>query len=114
MGPKTQNLALITVLILLSMTFKESGGCRLLGGGFEESWMKTGNLFLSSLQKGPVRPPGNGCDSTGNGGSSCIGSKKIVGGHHGGALPPPPPLIPSLTHAYPQHMVQFGATDDGK
>ncbi|KAL4588086.1 hypothetical protein LXL04_000965 [Taraxacum kok-saghyz] len=109
MRSTTQNLALIAVLMMLCMRFEPNGACRLLDGGFEETWMKTGNLLLSSLQKGPVKTPGNGCSSTGNDGGSCLGSKKVAGGHgHGGAPLPPPPLVSSLTHAYPQQ------ADDGK
>ncbi|CAI9288476.1 unnamed protein product [Lactuca saligna] len=115
MRATTQKFAVIAWLVLFCMAFEPNEACRLLDGGFEETWMKTGNLFLSSLQKGSVPTPGNGCSSTGNGGGSCIGSKKVAGGHGDGApLPTPSPRIPSLTHAYPQHMVEFGVTGDGK
>ncbi|KAL4588090.1 hypothetical protein LXL04_000969 [Taraxacum kok-saghyz] len=83
--------AITTAFLLLFMSFEPNRACRLLNGEFEETWMKTGNLLLSSLQKGAVRPPGNGCGNTGNGGNPCIGSRKVAGLHRGGT-PPPPPL----------------------
>ncbi|KAL4588091.1 hypothetical protein LXL04_000970 [Taraxacum kok-saghyz] len=86
--------AITTAILLLFTSFEPNRACRLLNGEFEETWMKTGNLLLSSLQKGAVRPPGNGCGNTGNGGNPCVGSRKVAGLHHiGGA--PPPPLIPT-------------------
>nr|GEX13121.1 uncharacterized mitochondrial protein AtMg00810-like [Tanacetum cinerariifolium] len=51
---------------------------RPFGGKLEKVWMKTRNLLLSSLPRGPVRPPGNGCTSTVNGGNPCIGSMKLA------------------------------------
>lgn len=98
MTQKIKTLVLVTSLILIFTSFKPSEACRLLDGGFEEPWMKRGNLLLSSLPRGEVRPPGNGCSNTGNGGNPCIGSKNIVGGHGGGVgAPPPPPLIHAQT-----------------
>ncbi|KAL7597730.1 hypothetical protein Lser_V15G27135 [Lactuca serriola] len=88
--------AITTAFIFLFMSFEPNRACRLLNGEFEETWMKTGNLLLSSLQKGPVRPPGNGCCNTGRCGNPCVGSKKVAGRLHSGGAPPPPP--PSLTH----------------
>ncbi|KAI3829739.1 hypothetical protein L1987_03867 [Smallanthus sonchifolius] len=74
---------------------KHNGACRLLDGEFEETWMKKGNLLLSSLQHPSERPPGSGCGNTGNGGNPCVGSRKVVGRHGDGALPPP--LTPSTS-----------------
>ncbi|KAI3668046.1 hypothetical protein L6452_43119 [Arctium lappa] len=121
MRRETLKFALIASLVFFFMSFEPNEGCRLLDGGFEETWMKTGNLLLSpSLQRGPVRPPGNGCDNMNNGGNPCssgatVGSKKVAG--DGGVATPPPPSLPpppataSLTHAYPQQMVEFGVAD---
>ncbi|KAI3526637.1 hypothetical protein L1887_05896 [Cichorium endivia] len=77
------------------MSFEPTTACRLLNGEFEETWMKTGNLLLSSLPRGPVRPPGNGCNNTSNGGNPCVNSKKVAGRRRGGA--PPPPLTSTST-----------------
>ncbi|KAJ9543549.1 hypothetical protein OSB04_023256 [Centaurea solstitialis] len=111
MRPETLKFALIASLVVFFISFEPNEGCRLLDGEFEETWMKTGNLLLSSsLQRGPVRPPGNGCGNTNNGGNPCrsstVGSKNFAGV----AAPPPPtlPTTPSLTHAYPQQMVGYG------
>ncbi|GJS27935.1 putative zinc finger, CCHC-type containing protein [Tanacetum coccineum] len=49
------------------------------GGELEKVWMNTENLLLSSLPRGSVRPPGNGCTNTENGGNPCIGSRKLAG-----------------------------------
>ncbi|KAI3829740.1 hypothetical protein L1987_03868 [Smallanthus sonchifolius] len=68
---------------------------RLLDGEFEETWMKKGNLLLSSLQHPSERPPGSGCGNTGNGGNPCVGSRKVVWRYGDGALPPP--LTPSTS-----------------
>ncbi|KAI3526641.1 hypothetical protein L1887_05900 [Cichorium endivia] len=94
MRSEIQSFAIITVFILLFMSFEENRACRLLNGEFEKTQMKNANILLSSLQRGPVRPPGNGCGNTGNGGNPCVGSKKVASRHtHGiGASPPPPPV----------------------
>ncbi|GJY23485.1 hypothetical protein Tco_0397143, partial [Tanacetum coccineum] len=60
---------------------------RPFGGELEKVWMKTENLLLSSLPRGPVRPPGNGCTNTGNGGNPCIGSRKLASRVGGVAAP---------------------------
>ncbi|KAI3668053.1 hypothetical protein L6452_43127 [Arctium lappa] len=82
-------------IVLLFMSFQPNGACRLFNGEFQEVWMKTGSLLLSSLPRGPVRSPGNGCNWTGNGGNPCVGSRKVASGHGGGgggvAIAPPPP-----------------------
>ncbi|KAD3338333.1 hypothetical protein E3N88_33854 [Mikania micrantha] len=72
--------------------------CRLLDGELEETWMKRGNLLLSSLQHRPVRSPGNGCNNTGNGGNPCVGSRKVAGRHGYGGLPPPVTPTTSIDH----------------
>ncbi|GKC19556.1 hypothetical protein Tco_1021706 [Tanacetum coccineum] len=53
--------------------------------------MQRSNPLLSSLQSRspPVRPPGNGCNLTGNDGNPCIMSRKIVGRPIGATAPPP-------------------------
>ncbi|GKA70050.1 hypothetical protein Tco_0776114 [Tanacetum coccineum] len=51
---------------------------RPFGGELEKVWMNTENLLSSSLPRGSVRPPGNGCTNTGNGGNPCIGSRKLA------------------------------------
>ncbi|KAL7597728.1 hypothetical protein Lser_V15G27137 [Lactuca serriola] len=89
--------AITAAFIFLFMSVEPNRACRLLNGEFEETWMKTGNLLLSSLQKGSVRPPGNGCCNTGGCGNPCVGSKKVAGLHGGGALPPPPPSTLTTT-----------------
>nr|GEU33329.1 hypothetical protein [Tanacetum cinerariifolium] len=84
------------LFVLFFINIVPNGACRLLGDEFEEPWMKRGNLLLSSLRRGPVRPPGNGCCNTGGCGNPCIGSKKVVGRHVSGASSPPP-LTPNST-----------------
>ncbi|GJT13978.1 hypothetical protein Tco_0861020 [Tanacetum coccineum] len=50
------------------------------GGEHEKVWVtQKKNLLSSSLPRGSVRPPGNGCTNTGNGGNPCIGSRKLAG-----------------------------------
>ncbi|KAK1412604.1 hypothetical protein QVD17_33986 [Tagetes erecta] len=96
-------VAIIATLAILLMSFKPSEACRLLDGDFEETWMKSGYLLLSSLQqRRPVRsPPGNDCNWTGNGGNRrCVGSKKAAIRHRP-AVAPPPPL-----HEFSQSIVQ--------
>ncbi|KAI3526639.1 hypothetical protein L2E82_00249 [Cichorium intybus] len=98
MRSQIKTFAITSAFILLFMSFEPTTACRLLNGEFEETWMKTGNLLLPSLQRGPVRPPGNGCSNTGNGGNRCrIGSKKVVGRPGGGAPPPPLTSTPTST-----------------
>ncbi|CAI9288479.1 unnamed protein product [Lactuca saligna] len=88
--------AITAAFIFLFMSVEPNRACRLLNREFEETWMKTGNLLLSSLQKGTVRPPGNGCCNTGGCGNPCVGSRKVVGHLHSGG-PPPPSLTPYPT-----------------
>lgn len=97
MRQETLNLAILATFLLLFISCESNEASRLFNGEFEEAWMKAGNLLLSSLQRGPVRPPGNGCNGTGNGGNNCVGSRKFGGGHGGVTTPPPPPqlVIPS-------------------
>ncbi|CAI9288481.1 unnamed protein product [Lactuca saligna] len=97
MRSELKSFTIIAVFILLSMSFEHNRACRLLNGEFEETWLKTGNLMLSSLQKGLVRPPGNGCCNTGGCGNPCVGSRKVVGRLHSGGAPPPPSLTPIPT-----------------
>lgn len=47
------------------MSFESNGARRLFDEEFEETWIQRGNLLLSSLQRGPVRGPGNGCCNAG-------------------------------------------------
>ncbi|KAJ9543542.1 hypothetical protein OSB04_023249 [Centaurea solstitialis] len=98
---KTQNLAIIAIFIMFFINFQPNGACRLLNGEFEETWMKNGNLLLSSLQRGTVRPPGNGCSNTGNGGNPCIGAKKAAM-RNSGAAAPPPSLVTLLSSSIDQ------------
>ncbi|KAI3829741.1 hypothetical protein L1987_03869 [Smallanthus sonchifolius] len=72
-------VALLVLIIFLN--FGQNGACRLLDGEFEETWMKRGNLFLSSLQHPSEPSPGSGCGNTGNGGRPCVGSRKVAGRH---------------------------------
>ncbi|KAK1428391.1 hypothetical protein QVD17_17224 [Tagetes erecta] len=65
--------------------------------GFE-IWMNRGNLSLSSLQHRNVPSPGNGCGNTGNGGNSCVGSRKVASRHGDGALTPPLTPATSIDH----------------
>ncbi|GJR72958.1 hypothetical protein Tco_0085323 [Tanacetum coccineum] len=78
------NYTQLVIIIFLFLAIKAS---RPFGGEFEKVWMKTETLLLSSLPQGPVRPPGNGCTNTGNGGNPCIGSRKLVGRVGGVAAP---------------------------
>ncbi|GJT13979.1 hypothetical protein Tco_0861021 [Tanacetum coccineum] len=92
MRTDTKTLVVMILFVLLFINIVPNGACRLLGDEFEEPWMKRGNLLLSSLQRGTVRPPGNGCCNTGGCGNPCIGSKKVSGVR-------PPPLTPtSIDH----------------
>ncbi|KAI3760153.1 hypothetical protein L1987_50544 [Smallanthus sonchifolius] len=85
--------AIIAAIAILLLGVRPSGACRLLDEDFEETWMKSGYLLLSSLQqRRPVKgPPGNGCNWTGNGGNPCVGSKKAAGRYSPNAASPPPP-----------------------
>ncbi|GJS27932.1 hypothetical protein Tco_0488552 [Tanacetum coccineum] len=96
MRTDTKTLVVMILFVLFFINTVPNGACRLLGDEFEEPWMKRGNVLLSSLQRGPVRPPGNGCCNTGGCGNPCIGSKKVVGRHVSGASSPPP-LTPNST-----------------
>lgn len=89
MRQETINLAIIASLALLCVNFKLNEASRHFNGEFEEAWMKTGNLLLSSLPHGDMKPPGNGCNWTGNGGNNCVGSRKVGPG----AVAPPPPQL---------------------
>ncbi|KAL8226297.1 hypothetical protein R6Q59_000153 [Mikania micrantha] len=99
MSPETKNLAIIALFAtILFLNFQENEAMRLLDGEFEETWMKRGNLLLSSLQQhSSVPSPGNGCNNTGNGGNNCIGSKKVTGRRHGDGARPHPTLIHSTS-----------------
>ena len=93
---------IIALLLIINIKAYE---CSRILDEEEEHWMKTDNLVLQSLQKGAVRPPGNGCKSTPQqGGNRCtyeINQKGFAG--HVMAPPPPPP-----PQAYPQLMGSFG------
>ncbi|GJS27926.1 hypothetical protein Tco_0488546 [Tanacetum coccineum] len=78
MSQETKSLAIVASLVLLFMSF-ECNVARPFGGELEKVWMNTENLLSSSLPRGSVRPPGNGCTNTGNGGNPCIGSRKLAG-----------------------------------
>ncbi|KAI3506843.1 hypothetical protein L1887_21416 [Cichorium endivia] len=91
MKHKFISIATIVVLILFLLSFRPIGACRLLNGEFEETWMKRGNILLSSLQQRSVRSPGNGCNWTGNGGNRCVGSRKAARRHNDATTSPPPP-----------------------
>ncbi|KAJ4726839.1 hypothetical protein OWV82_000036 [Melia azedarach] len=56
-----------------------------------------------SLQRGPVRPPGNGCTFIpGRGGAPCTNQMNFAGR----AMPPP--------RVYPDHMISFGVATHRK
>lgn len=86
------SVALIATFVLLLLSFTPTRASITLNGDFKETWMNGSNLLLSSLQsrKPPVRSPGNGCNSTDNGGNPCVGSKKVVGRPNTATAPPPP------------------------
>ena len=86
-------VAIMATFVLLLLSFTPTGASRILEGDFKETWMKRSNLLLPLLQsrRPPVPPPGNGCNSTGNGGNHCIGSGKVAGRRPNGATAPPPP-----------------------
>ncbi|GKF59757.1 hypothetical protein Tco_0176543 [Tanacetum coccineum] len=92
------SVALMATFVLLLLSFTPTRASRTLDGDFRETWMKGSNLLLSSLQsrKPPLRSPGNGCNSTGNGGNPCIGSKKVAGHPNAATAPPPPEFSKSL------------------
>ncbi|PWA65840.1 hypothetical protein CTI12_AA335320 [Artemisia annua] len=87
MRQETKSLAIVASLVLLFMSFECNVASRPFGGEFEKVWINTENLLLSSLPRGPVTPPGNGCTNTGNGGNPCIGSRKFAGRVGGVAAP---------------------------
>ena len=91
-------VAILAALVLFLLSFQPTRAIRILDEDFEETWMKRSHLLLSSLQrKPPVRPPGNPCNSTGNGGSGhCIGSNKVAGRPNAATVPPPPEFSQSL------------------
>ncbi|GJX85458.1 hypothetical protein Tco_0336232 [Tanacetum coccineum] len=88
----------MATFVLLLLSFTPTRASRILEGDFHQTWMKRSNLLLSSLQSGrpPVRPPGNGCNNTGNGGNPCIGSRKIARRPNSVTAPPPPESSQSL------------------
>ena len=83
----------ITISLVLLLSIEPSGATRVL-----RTEMKRQNLVMQSLQKGPVRPPGNPCTGTPKGdGNTCpknvtigstINETGFVG--HVNAAPPPP------------------------
>ncbi|KAL4588089.1 hypothetical protein LXL04_000968 [Taraxacum kok-saghyz] len=83
MRQETKSLAIYATFILLFLSLELNEASRIYNGEVAEAWMKTESLLLSALPKGPVRPPGNGCNWTGNGGNPCIGSRKLVTRHGG-------------------------------
>ncbi|MFS7899755.1 hypothetical protein Hanom_Chr00s076421g01791471 [Helianthus anomalus] len=106
MIPTIKIVAIIASFTLIFMSFEPNEGRRLLDRGIEESWMKTENLLLSSLPRGPVRPPGNGCCNTGGCGNPCVGSKKFAGIHDGRATPPPSLPLANEASSYNSHAMQ--------
>ncbi|KAL8259045.1 hypothetical protein R6Q59_026998 [Mikania micrantha] len=64
--PNIKLLASIASFILILASNFGSNESQHLDERPEESWLKTGKLLLSSLPKGPVPPPGNGCCNTGD------------------------------------------------
>ncbi|KAL3717351.1 hypothetical protein ACJRO7_008863 [Eucalyptus globulus] len=101
---RSGSMAVIMLLLMLmgSMMVQQNEACRLLG---EESWARQGSLLLQGLQKGPVRPPGNGCSYTGGGGAPCTTTRNFAAGHAVGVAPP---------NAYPNGLPRFGVTTDIK
>ncbi|KAI6684214.1 hypothetical protein NL676_030127 [Syzygium grande] len=74
----------MALLLLVNVQFHEA--TRVLDDEAEEKeeetlhYIKEGNIFLQSLQKGSGRPPGNGCAYTSKGGGPpCISHKKFAG-----------------------------------
>ena len=86
-------VAIMATFFLLLLSFTPTRASRILEGDFKETWTKRSNILLSLLQsrRPPVRSPGNGCNSTGNGGNPCIGSRKVAGRRPNGATSPPLP-----------------------
>ncbi|KAI6674872.1 hypothetical protein NL676_002778 [Syzygium grande] len=70
-------MAVILLLLMGSMMVQQNEACRLLG---EEAWAWQGHLLLQALQKGSVRPPGNGCSYTGGGGAPCTATQNFAAG----------------------------------
>ncbi|KAI6684215.1 hypothetical protein NL676_030128 [Syzygium grande] len=95
----------MALLLLVNVQFHEAS--RVLDNEPEEKeeetfhYIKEGNIFLQSLQKGSVRPPGNGCAYTSKGGGPpCISHKKFPG-----RTTAPP-------NSYPAPLFQFGVASD--
>ncbi|KAL8226299.1 hypothetical protein R6Q59_000155 [Mikania micrantha] len=68
--PNIKLLASIASFILILASNFGSNESQHLDERSEESWLNTGKLLLSSLPKGPVPPPGNGCCNTGDCGNN--------------------------------------------
>ncbi|KAL3717352.1 hypothetical protein ACJRO7_008864 [Eucalyptus globulus] len=99
---RSGSMAVIMLLFMGSMMVQQNEACRLLG---EEAWARQGLLPLQALQKGTVRPPGNGCSYTGGGGAPCTGTRKFAAGRTVGVAPP---------NAYPNGLPRFGVAADIK
>ncbi|KAF8006402.1 hypothetical protein BT93_K0645 [Corymbia citriodora subsp. variegata] len=95
-------MAVIMLLLMGSMMVQQNEACRLLG---EEARALQGLLPLQALQKGPVRPPGNGCSYTGGGGAPCTTARKFAASHAMGVAPP---------NADPNGLPRFGVEADIK
>ncbi|KAL8259048.1 hypothetical protein R6Q59_027001 [Mikania micrantha] len=91
MRPETKNLAIIALFtVIIFLNFHQNKASRLLDEEFEKTWMKRGNMLLSSLQQHRSVPsPGNGCSNSGNGGNTCASSKKVAGRRHDDGAPSP-------------------------
>ncbi|KAI6674875.1 hypothetical protein NL676_002781 [Syzygium grande] len=72
---RSSSMAVIMLLLMGSMMVQQNEACRLLS---EEAWARQGLLLLQALQKGPVRPPGNGCSYTGGGGAPCTATRILL------------------------------------
>ncbi|KAI6674865.1 hypothetical protein NL676_002771 [Syzygium grande] len=99
---RSGSMAVIMLLLMGSLMVQQNEACRVLG---EEAWARQGLLLLQALQKGPVRPPGNGCSYTGGGGAPCTATQNFAAGRAVGVAPP---------NAYPNGVPRFGMATDIK
>lgn len=77
---------LVAILVLVLLRFEPNEACRSLHQRDEYQHQKPRHLF-NILQKGSVRPPGNGCSYTpSKGGAPCIKTKNFAG--HATVTPP--------------------------
>ncbi|KAI3423281.1 BHLH domain-containing protein [Psidium guajava] len=102
---KLQSAILLSILVLLLLRFEPNEACRSLHQRDEYQNHNPHRLF-NVLQKGPVRPPGNGCSYTpSSGGAPCTQTRNFAG--HATVVPP-------VSHAIDKEMVRSSVAVDRK